>query len=197
MITSHNTTSRPARILALGGSTRNGSSSEKALRVAAAIAEDQGAIVELITGRSLIFPLYQPESDDRCAEARAMIDAIRDADGLLIASPSYHGTVSGMIKNALDYIEDLRDDKRVYLDGIPVGCIAVAHGWQAAVSTLHNLRVAIHALRGWPSPLGAALNAQASLFDETGCIDKSARTQLTIIATQVLDFANAHVSGSR
>ena len=43
------------------------------------------------------------------------------SDGLIIATPSYHGGVSGMIKNALDYIEALRDDARPYLHGRAVG----------------------------------------------------------------------------
>ena len=41
--------------------------------------------------------------------------AYRWADGLLVASPGYHGGISGMMKNALDYVEDLRADERVYL----------------------------------------------------------------------------------
>ncbi|WP_412515694.1 NAD(P)H-dependent oxidoreductase [Actinomadura madurae] len=182
------------RLLALGGSTRAGSSSEEALRVAASCAEKSGAVVEVLAGPALVLPIYQPESPVRCDEARALTAAVRRADGLLIASPGYHGTVSGMIKNALDYIADLHDEERVYLDGLPVGCIAVAHGWQAAVSTLHNLRVAVHALRGWPTPLGAALNtAQPAIGATDSRIDESSRRQLETIAGQVMDFATARL----
>ena len=72
---------------------------------------------------------------------------------IIVASPAYHGGVSGLVKNALDYVEDLRDAKRPYLDGRAVGCIACAGGWQAAVATLTGLRSISHALRGWPTPL--------------------------------------------
>jgi FMN reductase len=101
-----------------------------------------------------------------------------------------------MIKNALDYIEDTRTDDRVYLDGMPVGCVAVAYGWQATVSTLHSLRVTVHALRGWPSPLGATVNASSGkIFDETGaCTDDSARFQLQTVAKQVVEFAARRAS---
>lgn len=101
-----------------------------------------------------------------------------------------------MIKNALDYIEDLRDDRRPYLSGMPVGCIAAAHGWQATVSTLQTLRTCVHALRGWPSPLGAAVNTAAPLFDGvTGeCTDDAARFQLETVGRQVLEF---HAMSSR
>jgi hypothetical protein len=39
----------------------------------------------------------------------------------IVGSPGYHGAISGLVKNALDYIEDLREDPRVYLDNTPWG----------------------------------------------------------------------------
>ncbi|MET7899756.1 NADPH-dependent FMN reductase [Streptomyces mirabilis] len=184
------------RVLGIGGTTRQNSSSERALRVAAAAAAEAGVSVELITSEDLVLPLYDPEKSDRSDRAAALVAALRDADALLVSSPGYHGTVSGMVKNALDYVEDLRDDDRSYLSGLPVGCIAVAHGWQASVATLQTLRTCAHALRGWPTPMGAALNASLpGLFDRaTGaCMDESARFQLETVGRQVVDFATARL----
>jgi FMN reductase len=184
-------------VLGIGGTTRRNSSSERALRTAAAVAAEAGATVELITGRALNLPIYDPDSPTRGERAVEFISALRRADALLISSPGYHGTVSGMIKNALDYIEDLRDDDRPYLDGLPVGCIAVAHGWQASVSTLQTLRTCVHALRGWPSPLGATINAATPFFDgATGeCVSSTARFQLETVGRQVLEFALSQAFG--
>lgn len=178
------------RVLGLGGSTRPDSSSEKALRVAAAAAAAAGAEVELLTGRELVLPLYDPAVLERSAEAVVLVEKLTSADGLLVSSPGYHGSISGMIKNVLDYIEDLRDAERVYLDGLAVGCVAVAYGWQAAVSTLAQLRVTVHALRAWPTPMGAALNVAGGVFDGAGAItDDSARFQLEMVGQQVVEFA--------
>ena len=94
-------------IVAIGGSTRPDSSSERAVRLAARGARDAGAHVTTITGRELMLPIYDTETSDRTQQALALVEAIRRAHGLLVASPSYHGGVRGMIKNALDYIEDL------------------------------------------------------------------------------------------
>ncbi|WP_163579655.1 NADPH-dependent FMN reductase, partial [Klebsiella pneumoniae] len=80
-------------------------------------------------------PMFAPERPDRSDEARALIAALRRADGIVISSPGYHGSMSGLIKNALDYTEDMRDDAQPYFDGRAVGCIACAAGWQATGST--------------------------------------------------------------
>jgi FMN reductase len=187
----------PVRVLCLGGSTRPGSSSEKALRISADAAVAAGAEVDLILSRDLILPIYDTETPDRTPLAVRLVEAVRACDAVIISSPGYHGAMSGMIKNALDYIEDLSKAERPYLDGMPVGCVAVAYGWQATVSTLHSLRVTVHALRGWPSPLGATINASGRVFDETGaCVDDSARFQLETVARQVVEFAQAHRVGS-
>ena len=177
-------------IVAVGGSTRPGSSSELAVRCAGRAAEAAGANVVYITGRDLILPIYDTETSDRTEQARTLVESIRGAHGMLIASPGYHGGISGMLKNALDYIEDLREDDRPYLHGRAVGCIAVAYGWQATVSTLQQIRQVTHALRGWPTPLGATINAQTTTFAADATTDdQAAAQQLATIGEQVVEFA--------
>jgi FMN reductase len=180
---------RTLRILCVGGSTRGDSSAEKALRVAASRVADLGAEAELISGPDLVLPIYAPEYVERAERALNLVAAVRRCDGLIIASPGYHGLVSGLVKNVLDYVEDTRADDRPYLHEVPVGCIAVAYGWQAAVTTMQSLRHVVHALRGWPTPFGASINASGSVFDETGCIDPAVQSQLSTVADQVVDFA--------
>ncbi len=178
------------RILAIGGSTRPNSSSEKALRIAADGAREAGGTVTVITSRDLMLPIYDTESQDRDPKAVALVDAVRSAHGIIVSSPGYHGGISGMMKNALDYIEDLGREDPPYLHGRAVGCIAVAYGWQATVSTLHQLRQVAHALRGWPTPLGGTINASVTEFAEDGSLaDQSAQEQLRTIGTQVVEFA--------
>ena len=104
-------------------------------------------------------------------------------DAIIVGSPGYHGSLSGMVKNALDYAELLRGDQRAYFDGMPVGLVATAGGWQAAVSTLAALRTVIHALRGWPTPLGVAINTGTG-----GDAVADAAPQLAIMVDQILGF---------
>jgi FMN reductase len=179
-------------VLGFGGTLRAGSSTERALLASLAEAERAGAATELITARDLELPLYAPERPERSPATVRFLDAVRRADGLIIASPGYHAGPSGLIKNALDYIEDLRDDERPYLHGRAVGCIACASGWRAAETTLMALRVTIHALRGWPTPLGAAINSALGVFDGMAVTDLATAKQLSEIGRQVTEFAIHH-----
>jgi FMN reductase len=144
--------------VAIGGTLRPRSSTERALRNAIAIAEELGGRTTLLSGDAINFPPYEPDKASRSEAAGAFVETLRTADAIIIASPGYHGAISGFVKNALDYVEDLSRDDRCYFDGLPIGCIATAAGWQAAVVTLTQLRSIAHALRGWPTPLGVAVN---------------------------------------
>ena len=179
-------------IIGIGGTTRAGSSTEKALRFALKVAEDSGAETGGFFGPELAkLPMYAPENPARTEGATRLAEALRRADGIIVASPGYHGSVSGLVKNALDYVEDLRDDERSYFDGLAVGCIATGAGWQAIVATLQQLRTIAHALRGWPTPLGAAINSTQKVFGEDGdVVDERARFQLETVAREVVQFAN-------
>ena len=115
---------------------------------------------------------------------------MRRCQGVVIASPGYHGSISGLIKNALDYIEDLRTEPAPYLDGRAVGCIACAAGWQATGPTLAALRSVVHALRGWPTPMGVVVNTAEPVFEESGrCLDPIMDAQLALVGRQVIEFA--------
>ena len=139
---------------------------------------------------SLQLPLYQPDNPERSDAARDLVAELALADGIILGSPGYHGSISGLVKNALDYAEDLRTDVRPYFSGRPVGCIATAGGWPGAVNTLGALRDIVHALRGWPTPLGAAINSAEKVFDDEGaCRVPRVAQMLDMIAGEVISFA--------
>jgi len=162
--------------------------------VALEAAQEAGARTFVFDGAFLSrLPHFAPESSERNEEQRQLVEMVRRADGLIVASPGYHGGVSGLVKNALDLLEDLRDDERCYLDGRAVGCIVNAAGWQACVSTLVALRSIVHALRGWPTPFGASLNTTEKPFDAAGaCKNEKVARQLATVGRQVVEFAQKY-----
>jgi FMN reductase len=176
-------------IVGLGGTGSATGSTERVLRHALNAAENAGAETAFFDGKALDMPMYS-WGGARTEQAAALISALRRADGIIIASPGYHGTVSGLIKNALDYVEDMSKDERVYFEGRAVGLIAVAAGWQATGSTLATLRSITHALRGWPTPMAVAINSAQPVFGDDGELnDQAVATQLGVLAGQVVEFA--------
>jgi FMN reductase len=181
---------RPPLIVGLGGTTAHGSATERVLRASLDAAAALGARTLLIAGADLDMPMYAP--GPRGGRARALVAALAEADGVIVASPAYHGTVSGLVKNALDHAEDLRHADRPYLEGRAVGCIAVAGGAQAGAATLAALRAVAHALRGWPTPLGVVVDTSDRMFDAAGGLDDGVVLgRLDLLADQVVGFARA------
>jgi FMN reductase len=111
-------------IVGIGGTTRANSSTERALAGALRAAEALGARTRLFGAKAIDLPMFAPEKADRTQAARQFVEEIRRADGLILASPGYHGGVSGLVKNAIDYTEDMSGDRNPYLQGRAVGLIA-------------------------------------------------------------------------
>ena len=184
-------TGRKPFIVGIGGTTKTHSTSENALRECLGMVEAQGIETRIFCAEDLDLPMYRYDPGNRTGAVAELVTALRRCTGLVISSPAYHGSIPGLIKNALDYIEDLNGDARPYLDGRAVGCIVSASGVQALGTTLVSLRMIIHSLRGWPTPYGAVINSETAPFDKTGaCTDDSVRRQLAIVAKQVSEFVS-------
>ncbi len=174
----------------IGGTTRAGSSTERALRYTAKLIERAGGAVEVFAGPELILPMYHAEETPRPPVAQRILAATREADGVILASPGYHGSFSGLLKNVLDYLEDTEHDPQPYLRGRAVGCIATAFGWQAIGTTMLSLRSVVHALGAWPTPTGVAAITTGRLFDDQGdCLVPDLDEQFRGLAAELMDFA--------
>ena len=179
-------------VVGIGGTIGGMSSTERALRIALDAAGREGFRTRMFGGAEMgRLPLYDPKAAVRTPDERDFVDTMRQASALIIASPGYHGSISGVVKNALDLLEETaRDEVRPYLADMPVGLIATAYGWQATGSTIAALRSVVHALRGWPTPFAAAVNTQITKFDaEGGANDAAVIEQLSLVGRQVARFA--------
>jgi FMN reductase len=179
------------RIVGLGGTVRPQSSTELLVRAVLRECEALGAETIMFDGPSLTaIPHFDPQRGDRSPEECAFLDAVREADGLVIGSPGYHGGVSGVVKNAIDLLEDTRGDARCYFDGLPVGLIVSAAGWQAGGVTLAALRGIVHAMRGWPTPVGIAINSieQKPFAPDGSLADADVRAAVAMQAGQIMAF---------
>ena len=178
-------------VVGIGGTIGGVSSTERALRIALDGAEREGFRTRMFGGADMArLPLYDPKATARTPDEQAFVEAVRAASAVIIASPGYHGSISGVVKNALDLLEETARDARPYLADMPVGLIATASGWQATGSTIAALRSIVRALRGWPTPFAAAINTQVTKFDDAGgANDAAVVEQLRLVGRQVARFA--------
>lgn len=135
-------------------------------------------------------PHFNPEDPARTNEQAEFVRQVREADAIVVGSPGYHGGCSGLLKNAIDLLEDLRGDARPYWDGRPVGLVVTAAGWQGCGTTLSALRDVVHAMRGWPTPVGITINSvEQRPFDESGAVaDPRIAAAIASQAQQIMTF---------
>lgn len=195
----------PSNILLMGGSLRAASVSEQVLSACTAMINGAGRgdgrgdgrndgrsigdVASVLTARDLALPLYDPDRTERTGRARRLVTALRLADGVIIVTPTYHGAMSGLLKNALDYAEDLDGDDPPYLQGRVVGCVAVAWGERGGAAAVDNLRTTVHALHGWTTPMSVVVNSADTPFHGGLCDDPKTVRRLDILVDQVREFA--------
>ena len=182
---------RAPLVVGIGGSTSAASVTASLLRSVLAECAELGALTEEFAAPYLAtLPIYAATEPPLVApEAAPLLDAVRRADAVVIATPGYHGGMSGLVKNAIDHLEALRGDPRPYLDGRAVGIVVSAAGWQACGTTLTSVRSTVHALRGWPTPFGATVNTAEQYAGPDGRFEERVRGGLQILAAQLVDFA--------
>jgi FMN reductase len=171
------------KIVGLGGSLAAASRSLVALRVAAAAAEEEGADVTIFEVRELDLPFYESGREPP-PQASVFADAVHEADGLLLSSPMYHGTISGSFKNALDWLELLARRDPPYLTNKIVGLISAASGVQG-LQAVNTLEWVVRALRGWAVPLVIPINQRESFDPEGRIVDERVVAQLRALGHEV------------
>jgi FMN reductase len=178
-----------ARIVGLGGSLARASKSRAALQQALEGAAAAGADTRLVDLRELDLPMYNPDHDEPTEAATELIESCYAADGLLWSSPLYQGTISGALKNALDWLHLLGRRDPPYLHDKVIGLISAAGGTQG-LQAINTMEFAVRALRGWAVPYVVPVAAAARVFDPAGRIqDDSVKLQLTTLGEEVVRVA--------
>ena len=176
-------------IVGLGGSLANFSRSRVALQAALEGAEAAGAETRLLDIRRLDLPMYNPDHDEPTEAASLLIESCHAADGLLWSSPMYQGTISGALKNALDWLHLLGDREPPYLYDKVVGLISTAGGTQG-LQAINTMEFATRALRAWAVPYVVPVATAAKAFDPSGRIQEPAvELQLRTLGSEVARVA--------
>jgi len=170
------------KVLTICGSLRDDSSTARALEIASQAARAAGAEVEAIQLGALSLPFCDGRTDESSygADVVAFIELVRGADGLIIGSPNYHGSVAGVLKNALDLLgPDAIRDKLV-------GLIATARGDAGAMNTLNHMRHICRWMNGWVLPAEVSIPRAQAVMDHE--VDPAIRAQLVSLGQELVRY---------
>ncbi|WP_164518082.1 NADPH-dependent FMN reductase [Pseudoalteromonas rubra] len=132
-------------ILGIGGSLEPDSRSEVLLKHMLAALEKQGGCTEMLSLREVGLPLYSEKSKQQ-ALAQSFIDKAARAKAIVLCSPEYHSAISGVLKNALDFLS--KDE----LSHKPVALMAVCGGAIGGTSAINNMATIVASLHGLVLP---------------------------------------------
>jgi NAD(P)H-dependent FMN reductase len=182
-------------IVAFSGSTREGSWNKKLLRVAVASARDAGALVTEVDMRDFPMPYYDGDVQDQQGfpeHARRFKQLLIDHDGMLIASPEYNRSISGVLKNAIDWASRAAPGEAGLLafTGKVAGIMGGSPGLIGAYCGLFHLRAILGSIGALVLPEQVSLPKINEAFDETGGLrdprSKASVDRLTQRLTKVI-----------
>ncbi|MBD2183238.1 NADPH-dependent FMN reductase [Aerosakkonema funiforme] len=150
------------KVVGIGGSLRPDSYSQQALRIAAQRVEALGAEVEILDLREMQLPFCNGEEEyPDYPDVERLRNAVKGADALILATPEYHGSLSGVLKNALDLMSFDELSNKV------TGLISVLGG-QSNSNALNDLRVILRWVHGWVIPEQIAIGQVWKAFGPDG-----------------------------
>ncbi len=192
-------------VLGVAGSMRQESYSTRALKMVLEEAKKYNAESYMLELRKINLPLYDPSeitpdefsSNNNNLVLERITTSLRWADVFVLASPDYHGSMSGGMKNFLDYFWEV-------FAGKTFGYIVASH--EKGLTVADQMRTAVRQCYGWSMPYNISINGERD-FDSKGNLVNSALakrikmlardlvTYGTLIRRQFLkDVANQEIS---
>ena len=186
--------SRPVRILAFAGSARRDSFNKKLVRVAAAGARRQGAEVTDLDLADLPLPLYDAdrEAAEGLPENASRLKALMAGhDGFLISSPEYNSSISGVLKNALDWASRREEGEEplVAFAGKAAALMSASPGALGGLRGLVHLRAILGNLGMLVLPQQRAVGRAGGAFAEDGTLaDPETQAAVTALGSRLAEI---------
>lgn len=168
-------------VVAVCGSLRESSKTRVALRCALRGVESSGGTGALLDLREYDLPPLDPSQDEQ-GDSAAVTRRLREADAIVLGTPMYHGSYSGVLKNSLDHAGF--DE----FEGKTVGLLAVSGG-AFPITTLDHLRSVCRALDAWVLPYQAAVPRSSAAIADGEFTDESLADRVETLGTRVVRYA--------
>ena len=177
------------KVVGISGSLRSGSYTRRAVGIALEGAQETGAETRLLDLREYDLPFSSgnPRERNYPPDVYKLREEIRNADGVILGSPEYHGGMSGVLKNTLD----LMGFKE--FEGKLIGLVGVSGGLMGASNALVSLRNVGRALHAWVIPEQVSIPQAWKKFNQDGSLrDESLRDKLKRVGEQVAHYSSLH-----
>lgn len=144
------------KILGVGSSMRENSFSTATLKIGLGLADKHGAETRLLDLQKTQIPIFYSQEKET-DEIKLAKDAVKWADAFILATPDYHGSMSGGMKNFLDYFwSDFA--------GKLFGYICASH--EKGLTVMDQMRTAVRQCYGWSMPYGISINGEEDFENE-------------------------------
>ncbi|MBL8860782.1 MAG: NAD(P)H-dependent oxidoreductase [Planctomycetes bacterium] len=187
----------PIRILAFAGSLRRDSWNKKLVRVAAQGARDAGAEVSELDLKELDLPLYDGDLERASglpAGAQRFKQLLRAHHGFLVASPEYNSSISGVLKNAIDWATRAEPGEPALaaFDGKVAGLLSASPGPFGGVRGLLTVRAILSGIRVIVAPDQTLVPKAHEAFDAEGRLTDARHAESAQrVGARVVDLARA------
>ncbi len=179
------------KVIAINGSLRPLSYTRMALEIALEGAEEFGVKTELVELRDfdLVFCAGKDREVQYPPDVFRLREVVQQAQGIILGTPEYHGSYSGVLKNALDLMGFNE------FGGKMVGLVGVSGGSMGAFHALSSLRIVGRTLHAWVVPHQASVPRAWRAFNREGDLqDHQIEERLREVGRQVARFAFLHNS---
>ncbi len=174
------------RITGVCGSLSADGATRKALAIALRGAAEYDAETALLELRdfNLVFYGSIPQ-DEYPPDVFQLRQALKDSQGIILATPEYHGSLTGALKNMLDLMRIEEFETKI------IGLVGVAGGHIGAINSLNTMKTICRNLHCWVLPQEASIANSAEMFNDDGNVkDSATEARLLNVGRQVVKFAS-------
>ena len=165
-------------VLGVGSSMRQGSYSTTALNMILDMAKGNEAETKLLDLRQTNLPMLYAAKDDT-NEIVQVTKLVEWADAYILATPDYHGSMSGSLKNFLDYFWS-------EFAGKTFGYIVASH--EKGLTVMDQMRTAVRQCYGWSIPYGISINPEEDFDDKRKVINRKLSSRLDMLARDLVVY---------
>ena len=165
-------------VLGVGSSMRQGSYSTTALNMILDMAKGNDAETKLLDLRQTNLPMLYAAKDDT-HDIVQVTELVEWADAYILATPDYHGSMSGSLKNFLDYFWS-------EFAGKTFGYIVASH--EKGLTVMDQMRTAVRQCYGWSIPYGISINPEDDFNDKKEVINRKLWSRLDMLARDLVVY---------